>query len=167
MKSLALFVLFPVVAFAQEAPAIETDAKSAFLSAFVQYGAPILFTAVAALLAKVLFFLGKKLDAQAESSKLAAVGAKFAHFAEVVVADLDATLKPQLKEATKDGVLTAAEIAQLRTVALDRLKKLAGEHGIKELQGVLDFGATQVDGYLTGLVESTVDKLHSPTTPPA
>ena len=135
------------------------ELKATLLSLFVQYVVPPLFAIVMAGAAWALWKLSQFLNSKAGESKLAAVAARISHLAEGVVADLEATLKPELVEATKDGVLTKAEITRLREVALARLKQLAGERGLAELQLVLGLVPTQVDSYLTGVIEKAVDRL--------
>lgn len=135
------------------------ETKSALLTLFIAHVAPVLFTGLAMLLGWVLTQLGRKLGAQAGESKLAAVGTRFTLFAQAVVADLEATLKPELAKATADGELTQAEIAHLRTIALARLKALAGEKGLGELQAVIGIAAPQVDAFLSGLIERAVATL--------
>jgi hypothetical protein len=141
------------------------EIQSTLLSLFIQYLLPILFSALATLSAWALAQLAKKLGAQAAHSKAAAIAARLTHLAETIVADLEATLKPELAKATADGKLDKAEILRLRDVALQRLKALAGERGLLELQGILGIAAPQVDGYLQGILERAVDQLPSKPAP--
>lgn len=137
------------------------DTKSLLMEAFIKYAVPILFPALAALVAWVLVALRKKLEAQAQESKIAAVGAKVAHFGEVVTRELEATLKPELKAATADGKLTPEEYKKLRDIAMARLKSLLAEQGLQELEGVLGIGAGALDGYLGGIIERAVAAIPS------
>lgn len=131
--------------------------KDALLSTFIQVVLPVLATGLTAVLTWVFAQLALKLGTQKGASKLALVGEKAFHFAQVVVAELDATLKPKLQEMSADGVLTAAEIGQLRDIALNRIKELLAERGLKELQNVLGLVGPQLDVYLRGLLERAVD----------
>ncbi len=130
--------------------------KSELLNAFVTYVVPVLFSGLAGLLAWVFVSLRKKLEAEASNSAAAGVGAKVLHLAESVVSDLEISLKPQLAEAAKDGVLTKAEISQLRSVALERLKAMLGAAGIAELEKMLGVPREAIDKYLMGVVEKAV-----------
>ncbi|QQR48532.1 hypothetical protein JKA73_11015 [Myxococcus xanthus] len=123
-------------------------------------------TALAALLAAELTGLTNKLQAQAEDSKLkgeesklAAVGHRAAALAEGIVRDIEVTLKPELEAAAADGVLTQAELQQLKATALDRLKTSLGERGLAELQAVLKLFAGSVGAHLSGLIEAALDRM--------
>lgn len=154
----ALFV--PTHAFAQEATAAVAptpDVKSALLSAFIQYVLPVLATGLSALLAWVFVQLGKKYGADATGSKKSQVLNHLFTLAQSVVADLEATLKPQLLAATADGVLTPVEVGLLRDSALNRLKFLAGEKGLAEAQFLLGMTGGALEGFLMGLIEKAVD----------
>ncbi len=155
LLALAVFI-FPLAALA--APEVP-EPSSALMGLFVQHVAPVLFSLIGLALTALLGLAAKKWGTEAKQTKVAAAVDRMTHFASVVVADLDATLKPHLKTATADGVLTKAEVAHLRSVALARLKELAGEHGLKELSGLLGIAAPQLDTYLHGLVETAVDAL--------
>lgn len=111
-----------------------------------------------ALLALVAFFfmVSRKVATDGKASKVMLVVGRFAHFAGIVVQELNAQMKPALRAAVGDGKLTSAEVAALRGEALSRLKALAGEHGLKELQDTLKLSAPVLDRYLTGLIEAKV-----------
>lgn len=140
------------------------ELKSVLLEMFVQYLLPVLATGLAALLGLALKSLRDMLSARASESKLHTVSARVAHFVSVVVADIEKTVKPELEAASKDGVITAEEGAKLKALALERVKKLLAEHGMKELQGVLGIVAPQVEVYLSGLIEKAVSQLPRPQT---
>jgi hypothetical protein len=140
-----------------ETPVVQTT--SVVMHLFVQYLLPVIFSGLAGLLSWVFVQVGKRAKAQAGESKVTAISARLAHFGDVTVADLEATLKPELIAATKDGELTRAEILHLRDVALTRLKVLAGQRGAAEIHNVLGIGAAQVDEYLRGVIERAVDRL--------
>lgn len=125
---------------------------------------PFLWTAVFLLLTKIAFpkltaWLDAKAadaNASAATKAISAVASKVEHFAEAVVADLNATLKPALAEATADGKVTPEEAAKLRALALERMKALLGTAGLAGVTGVLGIGAAAVDGYLSSVVEKKV-----------
>ncbi len=125
-------------------------------SAFMQYVAPLLVTGLFGLITFALKMLADKWAAEGKSNKLIAVGAKVAHFAELVVADLDANLKPQLQSALADGVITPEEQKALRDLALARMKLLLAKEGMAELTGVLGIATSQVDSYILGAIEKAV-----------
>lgn len=142
------------------------EIKGALVEAFVKYLVPVLFTGLATVLGLVFVKLAALLDAKKGESKIAAIGAKALHLAEVSVKDLEATLKPKLKEACADGVLTAAEFQLLREAGIGRLKVLLGEAGIKELGDVLGIvGEMALHAYLGGVVEKQVADIKSEVAP--
>jgi hypothetical protein len=135
------------------------EIKSTLLTLFIQYALPPLFTAVMGALVWAAGKGGAYLGAKESESKLARIGGWALHLAMGVVADLEATLRPALGQAAKDGKLTKEEMLQLRDAALKRLKELLGERGLGELQKVLGIAAPQLDAYLMGLIERAVDLL--------
>lgn len=132
------------------------EVKSRFLELFIEHVLPVLFTALAGVLTWACSQLAMKLKAQAEGSKLAAVAAKFAHFGEVVVADLETTLKPAMLEASADGQITPEEGKKLRAMAVERIKLMATEQGLTELSKVMGMSDAWIDTYLAGVVEKAV-----------
>ncbi len=141
------------------------DWKAELSKSFVQIVVPALCTGLAGLLGWAMMALRKKFEAQAEQSKIAAVGTRITHLADVVVADLNATVKPAIVEAAKDGVLTAEEAAKIKSMAMDRLKALIAEKGMAELSGVLGIVAPSIETYLSGLIEQAVAKAPVPANP--
>lgn len=105
----------------------------------------------------VVLPLQKWLAAKAQTSALAGVAMKAEHLAEGVVADLNATLVPELQSALKDGVITKEEAAHLREVAMGRLKSQLGTRGLTELSGVLGIGGAALEQYIGGLIEKKVE----------
>lgn len=152
-----------LVADAVAPPLIEST--STLMSLFVQHVAPVLFIGLAGLVGWVFTQLGRKFGADASDSKLSKVLTRLAHLGDVVVAELDATLRPELEKATADGVLTKAEIAQLRDVALAKLKAIAGERGLEEARALIGIALPQFDQYLHGVLERAVDRLGNAKTP--
>ncbi len=145
------------------------ELKNTLMGLFITHVAPFLFTGVSALLGWMFLQLGKLFGANAAGSKKAQVIDRVFHFAQVIVADLDATLKKELPGLIADGELSASDITRLRTVALARLKALAGEQGLAELQKVLGIATPQLESYLSGIIEHAVGKLPAatPETEPA
>ncbi|MBZ4402429.1 hypothetical protein [Myxococcus sp. AS-1-15] len=164
-----LFSLAAVVAVALFAPFALADTgdpapipslTSILLNALAQV-VPILFAAVVAVITSRLTGLTQRFQAQADSSKLAAVGARVTALAESIVRDVEVTLKPKLVAATADGVLTPAEFKQLKDAALDQLLKSLGERGLAELQEVFQLTASNVGTFLSSLIESALDRMKS------
>jgi hypothetical protein len=120
------------------------------------YAVPLALTAVAAALAWALAALAKKLQAQATESKLAAVGARLALLADAVVRDVEATLKPELRAAVADGVLTQEELKKLKQAAFNRLKIILTERGMTEAAAVLAVAAPGLSFVLGGYIERAV-----------
>lgn len=113
-------VLFaPSTALAQDAVAA---APKSPLELVLQYVVAPLLALLAPVLVAAVAKLATYLHAKESESKAARVGAVLADSASAVVADLNATLKPKLLEALKDGVLTDKEKAELRDTALEALK---------------------------------------------
>lgn len=135
---------------------------------FVAHILPVLFSGLAMLLGWVFVKLKTLLEARAKESRLAAVGFKMASFADLVVQDIEANLKADLQAATQDGVLTPEELKFLRARAIERLKIILGQHGVKELGDVLGIvGQQAIDMFLGGMVEKAVAKLPSGPEVPA
>lgn len=159
LLSAALGVLLTApVALAQTSSAPEPTFQSILIAAAVHV-VPIVATALAALLVAGLTGLTQKLQAQAEESKLAAVGHRAAALAEGIVRDIEVTMKPELEAAAADGVLTQAELQHLKATALERLKTSLGERGLAELQAVLKLSAGSLGTYLSGLIEAALDRM--------
>lgn len=148
MHRLALVALFALPAFAQDIPAPPSAAPSIGL----QLGAALSDLLSAALVAG-LGFLAHFLRAKAAESRAAKVGLVVTEAARAAVLELDRTLKPQLKAALADGVLTDAEKAQLKASAVELLKTKLPAGLLGTASGV--FGAF-TDTYLAGKVEQAV-----------
>lgn len=130
---------------------------------FLEYIAPPLLAVVFALAGRALAWLGGMAKARASESKLAATGARVTHFVEIVVADLNATVRPEMEKRLRDdGRLDEADGAALKAMAMERLKKLLTEHGMEELQSVLGIVGPQVEMYLSALIEKSVSLSRAP-----
>ncbi|CAM4465564.1 hypothetical protein [Corallococcus exiguus] len=136
----------------------DTSIQTVLMSAAVT-AVPIVAAALATLISAALYALTKKLNAQAGDSKLAQVGARVSMLAESTVRELEVTMRPKLEAAAADGVLTAEELAKIKTEALTQLKASLGEHGLKELQAVLGLTAGSIGTFLGGLIEAAVDRM--------
>lgn len=98
------------------------------------------------------------LRAKAAESKVAKVSLVVTEAARAAVLELDATIKPKLKAYLADGVLSDAEKAELKAMAMDLLKtKLPG--GLLTTAGSV-FGAF-TETYLAGKVEQAVAEKNS------
>jgi hypothetical protein len=133
--------------------------QDALVSGMVVHVLPVLFAGLAALLGWVFVALQKKFAAQTGQTMMTVVGAKVAHFAELVVHDLEATLRTQIADASKDGTLTRAEAQKLRDEAVRRVKELLGQEGLVDLQGALGLGVGTTERYIQGEVEKAVSDL--------
>lgn len=123
---------------------------------FLQYVVPILVSLVVSGVLWLLFQGGKLLAVRAKESKFFAVAAQVAHLAEIVVAEVDAVVRPKLVAALADGKVTQAEAEELKKVALAKLKELLAQRGMKELKGVIGIFMPSVDTYLSGAIEKAV-----------
>lgn len=163
--TLLVISLTAATAFAEAVAVAAPTVKDALLQVFIRDILPVLSTFTVGVLTWLSVQGGRMLRARASESKMAAVAAKVLHFGEVVVHDLEVTLKPQLLIAVADGELTPVEIAQLRAVALERFKALLKQEGLNELQSVLGIGAGMVDTYLQGVLEKAVAGLPASAKP--
>jgi hypothetical protein len=136
---------------------------TALYEAFVKFILPVLATGLGGLLVILFAAAGDWCRARAKESKLAAVGAQVAMLADLVVADIEATLRPKLALAAEDGQLTSAEAAELKQVAMDRLKQLLAEKGLASVKGVFGILAPQVELFLSGAIERAVARLPEPS----
>lgn len=140
------------------------DLKSEFLEAFVKYVVPVLFTGIMTLVGIGFSKLAKKWGADGQTSKLAQVGSKFAHFGEMAAHDIEATIRKQLDVAAEDGDLSEADYKKMREVGVAKIKELAGTRGLAELKGVMGVGAGALDTYIGGVLEKAVASLPSNVT---
>jgi hypothetical protein len=128
-------------------------ARPGLLEAVLQYIVapllPLIGAAVVGALGKLVLYL----HAREAESRVARIAAVFAEGARSIVAELDATLRPQLAEALADGVLTAAEKAKLKEAALLALRSKLPPALLEQARGV--FGPL-LDSWLGGLVERAV-----------
>lgn len=127
--------------------------RETLLKAFLEYVLPPLATALGAATVWAVSRLATWLHSKGEESKLFRLTATVADLAHSVVAELNATLRPQLASALADGVLTPEEGAKLKAAALDVLKnKLPA--GLQTLASQV-FGSA-VDTWLGGHIERAV-----------
>lgn len=153
---LVLAVLAPFVALAQEPLAPPpAPTNTTWLELVLQYVVAPLLPVLGALLTAALARLVAYLGAKATESRGALVAAKLAGAAQSVVAELNATLRPQLEAALADGVLTVAEKQQLKAAALEQLKTRLPKDLLAAASGI--FGGF-LDTYLGGLVERAVNE---------
>lgn len=150
---LSLFSLVALPALAVEVVTIPEAPQSPILTAVLQYVVPALITVLGPLVIWALSQLAAFLKAKSAESKVLGVLSVVTEAANSVVAELNATLKPQLQAALADGVLTQAEKDQLKKAALDVLKTKLPAATLASAQGL--FGP-MLDTWLGGLVERAV-----------
>lgn len=149
-----LGVLFaPGLALAADVVVVPEAPQSPILTAVLQYVVPALITVLGPLVIWALSQLAAFLKAKSAESKVLGVLSVVTEAANSVVAELNATLKPQLQAALADGVLTQAEKDRLKTAALDVLKTKLPAATLASAQGL--FGP-MLDTWLAGLVERAV-----------
>jgi hypothetical protein len=123
------------------------------VSFVLQYIVVPLLPIVGGLLA---FALKKWADSLAEAGKTSAsarIGSKLMGAAESAVAEINATLRPQLEAALADGVLTDVEKAALKKAAMDLLMTKLPKELLAAAGGIFgDFLPT----YLSGLLERSL-----------
>jgi hypothetical protein len=129
----------------------------------VQYLAPVILTAAASALTWLFAQLALKAQAQWQQSKWGAAVSQLALLAKLAVAEVEATLRPLLKEATADGKLTKEEAEKLKAAALAKLIEMAKTHGFEEARKLLETLAPPVVALLSGFIESAVTAQKAPT----
>lgn len=154
----------PTVALAESTPP-DPGLQSALVGALVTL-IPVIATGLAGLLGAVFLALRKKLNAEADNSKVTQVGNSILIQAEAIVRDLQVTMRPKLEAASSDGKLTDAELSLLKAEALARLKTSLGDSGIKLLQEVFGIAAGSVGSFLSGIVEVALDRMKASRPPP-
>lgn len=152
-RYLALLSLVAVPSFAQAAPAPVAEDPHWLVKLLVANLLPLLITVLSPLLMAAMAYLSSYLRAKSAESKAAKVGLVFSEAANSIVAELNATLKPQLLEALKDGKLTEEERGKLKTTALEALKSKLPVALMDSAKGM--FGGF-VDTWLAGLIERAV-----------
>lgn len=105
------------------------------------------------------------LSSQTDRNRLLGALSRATHLAELVVVDLERTVRPKLAAALADGKLTPEEAEKLRAEAIERVKDTLGTHGMEELRAAL--GIVDLDAYLGSLVETVVGRLKHQAAPPA
>lgn len=139
------------------------DAKVTVLNVFVEYGLPVLATL---LLLLTKFGLGMWIKHRMEDhkdSKASALFNKFLSIMQMVVLDVEKSLKPELEAACKDGILTKDEWVKMRTVALERFWVYVGDQGKKDLGSVLGIVAPDVEKLVGSMLESAVARIPTMT----
>ena len=109
---------------------------------------PLVVTAIGIFASWALNSLRRKLDSEAATGALDSVE----RVVKAVVAELDQTLVPQIREASEDGVITDAERAELLATAKTKVLAALGKHGAKEVTRY--FG--DLDGFVLSLIEAKV-----------
>lgn len=141
---------------------VEAPKPSPVLEAVLQYVVAPLIALLAPLLVAALAKLVTYLHSKEKESKLAMIGGVVADAAQSVVAELNATLKPQLLKALEDGKLTDVEKAQLKEAALTALKtKLPAA----TMAGATAIFGPLVDQWMGGMVERAVTAQKQPEVP--
>jgi hypothetical protein len=143
-----------------------TQLKSQALMWLIIVCVPAAVALVFGMAVRALHNLATFLDAKTKDSKLASIAGVVAHKAEAIAADLEATLVPELKAASADGVLDKGDREHLRAVAVEKLKQLLGEQGISTVRDVMQVAGDQLNQYLVGAIEKAVDKLPVTVMPP-
>jgi len=146
-------VTIPEAQWAADVVVVPEAPSSPILTAVLQYVVPALITVLGPLVIWALSQLAAFLKAKSAESKVLGVLSVVTEAANSVVAELNATLKPQLQAALADGVLTQAEKDQLKKAALDVLKTKLPAATLASAQGL--FGP-MLDTWLGGLVERAV-----------
>lgn len=148
---------------AAEGVALQPPDQGLLLTLFIQYLLPVLMTGLSALLAWGMKLGVDWLKAKGETSKAMLAIATMAEGARSVVANLEATIKADMLEAAKDGVITKEEGARIKAHAMDELKKMPAPL----LKTAASLFGGNVETYLGGLIERTVTAQKLPAPAPA
>lgn len=111
-------------------------------------------TTACAAVVGIAFFGARYVNALTGTAKKLQVLKLVAAKASVVVAELDATMRPLLVASFADGKLDAAEAAKIKSVAMLKLRELLGTEGvsaIREVIGITTDGALEM--FLGGALE--------------
>lgn len=114
-----LLSLFALPALAQVAPAPPPPTAG---ETFLAQAGPVLVDLVMAGTLGLMTLLSGFLRARSAESRAAKVGSVFTEAARAAVLELDAVMKPKLKEYLADGKLSDVEKAALKQAAVDLLK---------------------------------------------
>ena len=98
-----------------------------------------------------------KLLAETKSGMAQNAIARLFHIADTVVVDINNTIKPAIVDALKDKKISKEEAADLKKLALSRLKIILSEQGKVELLEFLGIADDALDVYLGGVVEKAVE----------
>lgn len=98
-------------------------------------------------------------QAKAKNQKLANAIGVVDHLAENIVADLNASMKPQLAVLGEGGVLDAAGKAKLKSTAVASLKASLATNAAKAAEDLLAIVSPSLESYLSGAIEKAVLKL--------
>lgn len=141
----------PAIAFADTAPA--APAPDSFSALLLQHVLAPVLTALGGLLAWALKALVDYLKEKGKESKTLNIVAVLTESVRSMVAQLNATLRPQLEAALADGVLTDAEKTKLKETAIETVKKSLPAATLNTAKSIFgDF----LDPFLGGLVERAV-----------
>lgn len=136
--------------------------RSELLEIFVKYIVPPLGTLIATGGAWALGQLALWLKSKNNATKTQLALMQLAFLAEIVVTDIEATMRPLIKEVTDDGHIKPEEAERLKKIAMDRLVALAKERGFSEAQKLLEAMAPSITPFLSGIVERAVAALPKP-----
>jgi hypothetical protein len=136
---------------ADSSPVVEPAKPSVFLQLAGSL-ADLVMTGLLALIGMLIAYLRSK----SATDKASHIGLVITEAARAAVLELDATIKPKLKEYLADGVLSDFEKADLKARALEILKtKLPA--GVLSTAATV-FGAAFLDTYLGGKIEQAVSE---------
>ncbi len=125
---------------------------------------PQLIDALAPLLIAVTTFvfarLGVLISSRVKSEQLRTIGLHLNSAASDVVLELEQNAVARLRSASKDGRIDQAEIADLKSVALDNLKRYLGERGKADALKAFGFKSEEeLEDLLRAKLEAEVAKM--------
>jgi len=132
------------------------------IAAVVKYVLPPVALAFAGLIASVLNSARLYLQAHADTSKAASVGARLVALAQIAYHDTEQTFRPTIKTITEDGKLTPEDAKAVGDAALSTYKRLLTPDGIDQVLSVLNVPPDQLDAYLKSHLEAEVSRSKIP-----
>lgn len=127
---------------------LQTPAAAQILNALV----PIVVAVLGAFGSWLIAVLGSKL----KSDKARTVALHVSEVAGEVVLELQQTMAEGMKAAAADGRITAEEAAELKELAVARVKRHIGEKGKADLLKVFGFDEKQLEAFIATKVEAGV-----------
>lgn len=118
--------------------------------------APVLVAITSLIFAR----LGMAINAKVKSERMRTIGLNLNETAQDVVLELEQNVVSKLRAQSKDGRIDPAEISELKSVAVDNLKRYLGEHGKSDALKAFGFAnEEELEALLRAKIEAEVAKI--------